>query len=99
MARKAGSAPSSGDAARAPGRVLFHQDVSSIYWGEKEGSGKHPWLVPFSPAGLGCWEKKRALKGKMDEDSQHRGPSAPPAAGGGPAVRIDGQHPSGGGGS
>ena len=92
-------APSSRAVARAPGRVLLHQAVSSIYWGEKQGRGNRLSPVPFSPAwGWVLGKKEVAEEGKT--------PSLPalwslgatpagPAPGEGSEVRSDEQPPSG----
>lgn len=87
MARKAGLAPSSGAAARAPGRALFHQDVSNIYWGEKQGSGNHPCQFPSAWPGAGSWERKGVPKMEMDKACQHCGPLGPPC----PQLRLGAQ--------
>ena len=84
-------APSSGVAARAPGRVLLHQDVSSIYWGEKQGRGNHPSMAPFSPAqGWVLCKKEGAEEGKGPVLPALWSPGFTPA---GPAVKSDEQCP------
>lgn len=78
MDRKAGLTPSSREAARAPGRVLLHQDVSAFTGVRNRGGETIPPQFPLARPRVGCWERKRLLKRERGQASQRFGPWGPP---------------------